>query len=280
MIVPQYAVDAVALGSLYALTALGIGLTFGVRRLINFAHDDFVMAGGYALTVPSTAIAATLFIGDWPWPAMILAILLIVMLIALLTERIAFRPLRGSSPATLLISSFAASFALQQIARFVWNSDAKGIGVGNALNKAINIGALRITGLDIITMAITLVLLVGLVFFLKFTRHGLKIRAASEDFEMARLLGVKANTVIAIAFALSGALAGVVVISALIWCLRRLEVGFDIGGMEISVPGGVQELGLAIVILAILMLRPRGITKRREINCPFGARGSTKFQNK
>ena len=107
----QNAIDALALGSLYALTALGIGLIFGVMRLINFAHGDLIMIGGYALIVPSSAAAAVAFIGAWPAPAMVAAIVFIVMLFALACERLAFRPLRRADPSVLLITSFALSFS-------------------------------------------------------------------------------------------------------------------------------------------------------------------------
>ncbi|MGH6932188.1 MAG: ABC transporter permease subunit, partial [Dongiaceae bacterium] len=97
----QVAIDALALGSIYALTALGIGLIFGVMRLINFAHGDLVMAGGYALIVPSGAAAATLFIGAWPTPLLVAGITLIVVLLALACERLAFRPVRRAAPSVL-----------------------------------------------------------------------------------------------------------------------------------------------------------------------------------
>lgn len=206
----QHLIDAISLGSLYALAALGVGLIFGVMRLINFAHGDFMMVGAYALIVPSTAIIATPLIGAWPAPVMIVSILAIVVVLALVTERIVFRPLRQADPATLLIGSFAVSFFLQHLVLIVYSGRPKAIDVLSGLNEQVFVFGLRIPKLEIVTIVITFVLLSSLALFLKRTTFGLQMRAASEDFDMARLLGVRANTVIAMAFAISGLLAGVV----------------------------------------------------------------------
>ena len=206
----QHLIDAISLGSLYALAALGVGLIFGVMRLINFAHGDFMMVGAYALIVPSTAIIATPLIGGWPAPVMIVSILAIVVVLALVTERIVFRPLRQADPATLLIGSFAVSFFLQHLVLVVYSGRPKAIDILSGLNEQVFVFGLRIPKLEIATIVITFVLLSSLALFLKRTTFGLQIRAASEDFDMARLLGVRANTVIAMAFAISGLLAGVV----------------------------------------------------------------------
>ena len=112
------AIDALALGSLYALTALGIGLIFGVMRLINFAHGDFIMIGGYALIVPSTAATATLFVGAWPVPFLVATVFIVVILLALACERLAFRPVRSAAPSVLLITSFALSYFLENAVIF------------------------------------------------------------------------------------------------------------------------------------------------------------------
>src|SRR5262245_64411766 len=98
----QTAVDGISLGSIYALAALGIGLLFGVLRLINFAHGDFISIGAYALIVPSLNVVATMYIGTLPWPAMVAAVVVVVILVALVSEAVVFRPLRAASPATMM----------------------------------------------------------------------------------------------------------------------------------------------------------------------------------
>ena len=123
-------------------------------------------------------------------------------------ERVAFRPLRGASPATLLIASFAVSYGLQNLAILIEGSAPKGTSVSTWLSESVQIGSLSIPKLDLVTVGVTLVLLIALGLFLQRTRMGVQMRAAAEDFRMARILGVKANTVIATAFAMSGLLAG------------------------------------------------------------------------
>ena len=109
----QNLVDALALGSIYALTALGIGLLFGILRLINFAHGDMITIGAYALIVPSADVTARLLIGSWTPAAVIIAISMIVVVAALITDAAVFRPLRTASSPTLMISSFAVSYIIQ-----------------------------------------------------------------------------------------------------------------------------------------------------------------------
>jgi len=206
----QVMVDAMALGSLLALVALAIGLVFGVMRLINFAQGDYITIGAYALVVPAASLTPTLLIGALPVPLMVAGVLLVVVMLALATERVAFRPLRDSDPATLLISSFAVSYFLQHMIMLVHTGRPKSIGIGQALTTPIDVFGLRVPGIQVVTMAVTAALLIALVVFLKRTPMGIQMRAAAENFQMARLLGVPANRVIAMAFVISGVLGGTV----------------------------------------------------------------------
>ncbi|HET7714767.1 MAG TPA: branched-chain amino acid ABC transporter permease [Bauldia sp.] len=221
----QTLVDAVSVGGLYALTALGIGLIFGVMRLINFAHGELVMATGYTL----------LALFGMPLPVMLMGGLATAVLLALATERVAFRPLRGADPATLLISSFAVSFFLQKTLILFVDSRPKGIDFLPLLGRQIEIAGVRLQALQLVVIAVSAILLVGLTWFLRTTRFGLQMRAAAEDFRMARMLGVRANRVIATAFALSGLLA------AAVSCLVVAQTGI------------VQpRMGLQLVIIAFV----------------------------
>jgi branched-chain amino acid transport system permease protein len=184
----QTLVDAVSVGGLYALTALGIGLIFGVMRLINFAHGELIMIAGYALL---------LFIGQPLWVA-VLAAVAAALILALIIERAAFRPLRDADPATLLIASFAVG------------SRPKGVDFLPALGQQVAIGGVRVQLLQGVTILVSAVLLGSLTWFLKATRLGLEMQAAAENFRMARVLGVRANRVIAAAFAISALLAAAV----------------------------------------------------------------------
>ena len=206
----QILVDAFSLGSLFALSALGIGLVFGIMRLINFAYGEFITFGAYALVVPSSGLVAVKFIGNWPTPAMVAAIVTLVVALALLTERVAFRPVRQANPATLLISSFAVSYMLQHLILFVHSSRPKSVNILPELTEPFVGLGLRIPIIDVVTIVAGAVMLAGIAGFLKLTSFGIQMRAAVEDFRMARLMGVRANTVVAVTFAITGVLAGTV----------------------------------------------------------------------
>jgi branched-chain amino acid transport system permease protein len=196
----RYAIDAISLGAMDALIALGIGLVFGLMRLVNFAYGDLVTSGAYSLYVLSgVALGIAL-------PVM----LLVVVILALLQERIAFRPLRDADPMTLLVTSFALSYLLQNLDTMIFNSRTKGIALPTFFSDQFTVAGLAIPNLDLVTIGVTATLLVGLRFFLAKTALGLQILAAASDFSMARMLGVRANRVIAVAFGISGLLAGIV----------------------------------------------------------------------
>lgn len=295
----QNAIDAIALGSLFALTALGIGLIFGVMRLINFAHGDFIMIGGYSLIVPSSAMTATLFIGAWPTPFLVATICLIIILLAVASERLAFRPLRDAQPSVLLITSFALSFFFEHLVIMIYGGRPKALNLWEGLIEPVMIAGVRIPALQIITIGVTMLLLLLLVLFLRYTPMGVAIRAASEDFRMARLLGVRANRVIAVAFAISGFLAAVVslllvaqtgvlsfhmgiplvlfaFVATVVGGMGSL-VGAVLGGFVVGVSSVVFQTVLPIelrpnrdvfvygMVLLILLLRPSGLVKVKSI---------------
>jgi len=221
----QILADALSVGSLYALTALGIGLIFGVMRLINFAHGELITFSAYTL----------LALFGLPLPVMLTGALAVGIALALATERAAFRPLRNADPTTLLISSFAVSFFLQKLLVLLVGSRLKGLNFLPELGRKVELSGVRLQLLQIVTVAVSIVLLVGLTWFLRATRLGLQMRGAAEDFRMARVLGVRANRVIATAFALSGILA------AAVSCLIVIQTGV------------VQpRMGLQLVIIAFV----------------------------
>ena len=297
--VVQNIIDALSLGSLFALTSLGIGLIFGIMRLINFAHGDLIMIGAYALIVPSAAVAPQLFIGAWHPAAVVAAIILIVIIFAVACERLAFRPLRDADPSVLLIASFALSFFFQNLVLLIYEGRPKGVDLWPVLTDPFLLGDIRLPRLQIVMIAATAALLLLLVLFLKRTAIGRQMRAASEDFMMARFLGVRANRVIAAAFAISGLLAAVV---SLLFVVQNGVLKFDMGVPLVlaafvgTVVGGMGSLTGAVVggfvvgvasvffqivlplemrlnrdawvyglILVILLLRPGGIVKVKAV---------------
>ncbi|MBL8581057.1 MAG: branched-chain amino acid ABC transporter permease [Rhizobiaceae bacterium] len=248
----QTMVDAVSVGALYAMSALGIGLLFGIMRLINFAQSEFVTVGVYTLMLSA---------GLW-FPFAALLAIVVVVLLALAVERAAFRPVRDADPATLLITSFAVSYLLQYALVLIFGARPIGFDLLPQLGQPVLIGEVRIPRLNIVTIVVTVVLMAAVALFLRRTRIGIEMRAAAVDFRMARLLGVRADRVIAVAFGLSGLLAAVVSVlfaaqtgtASPAMGLQLALVGFVatvIGGMG-SLPGAVLG-GLAVGAVTVLL---------------------------
>jgi branched-chain amino acid transport system permease protein len=206
----QTVIDALSLGSLYALAALGIGLLFGIMRLINFAHGDYISICAYALIVPSADAMSKLFIGAWSWPFVIVSILAVGMVAALASNLLVFRKMRKAHPQNLMVVSFALGFVIQNLLLMIQGARPKVISLWPELTQIVSIGGLRFPLLQLVTIAVTLALLLALRLFMHNTSYGVRMRAAAEDFTMARYMGVKADMVIGLAFAISGMLAGVV----------------------------------------------------------------------
>ncbi len=285
----QVLVDALSVGGLYALTALGIGLIFGVMRLINFAHAQLIMIAGYAVLLFFAQSAALAVAG-----AVAGAVLL-----ALLIERTAFRPLRGADPATLLIASFAVSFFIEKTMIMLVGSRPKGVDFLPLLAGQIDIAGVRLQLLQLVNIVVSAVLLVATTWFLKSTRLGLEMRAAAENFRMAQVLGIRANRVIATAFAISGLLAAAVAClfvaqTGLVQPRMGLQlviiafVGTVIGGLG-SLPGAAlggflvgaatillqallppdlrvfREAFLFLAVAVVLVVRPQGLMPARGL---------------
>lgn len=225
----QSAVDALSLGSLYALIALGVGVLFGVMRMVNFAHGEFITVGAYVL----------LLAGGAAWPVAVLAAVLAVITVSLLAERAAFRPVRSKDPAVLLITSFAVAYLIQNLVVLVAGARPKTLDFGSTLTKAIGIGGIEIPRLAILTLFTTVVLIGMLTYFFRCTRLGVRFRAVAEDTEMARLLGVRVRPIAATAFAISGMLAAVV------------SVLLVVQGGTVSPAMGLQPVLVALVATVI-----------------------------
>jgi branched-chain amino acid transport system permease protein len=195
--------DAVGLGALYALMAVGIGLVFGVLRLVNFAYGQLIMAGAYTLAFTST----------WPLAFSIVACFAVVVALSLAMDTVVFRPLRGQSPAVMLVTTFAIAFLLQAVALIVDLRDGTLGEVAPSLsylNEPVTILGAEVRKITLVSIAVAAVALLLLALLLTRTTIGLHTRAAAADFRTARLLGVRANRVIAFSVFLSGLLAAAV----------------------------------------------------------------------
>jgi branched-chain amino acid transport system permease protein len=285
----QTLADATALGAIYALMAVGIGLVFGVLRLVNFAYGQLVMAGAFALALAS----------EWGWPnwAGILLCFAVVLVLSMILDRLVFRPLRSHSPAVMLVATFAVAFLLQSIA-LLWFGPLGKIASSLAyLNRPVTISSVDIRKIAIVAIVVAVLCLVALSALLERTTVGLHMRAASMDFETARLLGVRANRVIGVAVLLSGGLAAVVAVMLTVqtplvtpdFALRDTIIvlaGVVLGGMNRPIPAtlGGFAIGFASGILGgalptnqsqylptflfaavilVLLVRPGGIFARR-----------------
>ena len=198
----QAIADAISLGALYGVVAVGIGLVFGVMRLINFAYGELITGGAYVLA----------YTGGWPAPLAILMCVVAVVALALVQERVAFRPLlrRDASPVAMLVATFAVSFLLQAIYLLAFGTRGEIVGTLGQLNRAFTIDGVEIRWITVVTTVTGGVLLLGTGALLNRTSVGLHVRAAAQDFRTARILGVRANRVIGLSFVIAGVLAAAV----------------------------------------------------------------------
>jgi branched-chain amino acid transport system permease protein len=278
--------DAIGLGAIYALMAVGIGLVFGVLRLVNFAYGQLIMAGAYVLA----------FTSGWPVAASIATCFAVVVALSLAMELVVFRPLRGQSPPVMLVTTFAIAFLLQAIALIVdLRDDTLGevAAALTSLSAPVTIAGAEVRKITLVSIAVAAGALLLLALLLARTTIGLHTRAAASDFRTARLLGVRANRVIAFAVVVSGLLAAAVAVMMTVtlplvtpdFALRDTIVvlvgvvvgGIDrlwtatLGGFTIGFVSGVLNGVLptdktvylpsavfALVIL-VLLLRPAGL---------------------
>ena len=286
----QQFVNALSLGSVYALLAIGVAAVFAVVGLINFAHGEVLTLSGFAMLLAANA--------GWPWETFIPIAILTGAVAAVLMERIAFRPVRDAPPVTLLLTSLGLSLIIQS-ALLLWRGPRpETINMPDFTESTLHIGGVVVHWLDIATILTTLVALAGLNLFLRKSVRGLAMRASSEDFTMTRMMGVRANTVITASFAVSGVLAGIAAffylgattgqvgydygfnlllkgfVAAVIGGLGSLSGavlgGFIVAGLEvflqITLPADQTPYSAAIVfgiVILVLLFRPQGIVGAR-----------------
>jgi len=279
----QQVVNALSVGGTYALLALGLAVVFSIMRLINFAHGDLMTIAGYTLLFAVSLVS---------FPLAVLLACAVAILAAVAIERVGFRPVRRANMATMLLTSFAISVILQVAFQNLISARPLTFETPALLMGTVDIGVL-VARSQIISIIVTLSILVALMAFYNGTIIGMAMRAAASDFEVCRLMGVRANSVVAAAFAISGFLAAV---AGVFWVAQRSSVdplmGFlpvlkafiavVLGGVG-SLPGAVlggfllgalevlcrailppdysayrDALVLALVVL-ILVIRPQGL---------------------
>ena len=263
----QQAINAVSIGSLYALMAIGLAMVFGILRLINFAHGDIIMVGSYTTLL--------LMVSGMPFGVAAIVGVAASVVAGLVMERVAYRPIRGAPDVAMLLTSFAVTIFLENVAILLFSPTSRPFPAPSILGTSLEFGALRISSIDLIAIGVTLVLLVFLTLFITRTDVGISMRAASTDLLAARLMGINVNVVIAYAFAIGSLLAGVV---GLLWSARvgkvdplmgfypvlKAFVATVIGGLG-SIPGAILG-GYLLGTLEILLqgLLPASLTPFRD----------------
>lgn len=289
----QQLINALSVGSLYALVAVGLSIIFSLLRLTNFAHGDMMMIGAFATLFAQLAgmsFLAAVGVG-----------ILVSALAGVIIERVAYRPVRGAPDVTMLLTSVALTYILENLGILLFSSSPRNFPLPEWMNHLYRFADGRITfnNINLLTLGVTLLALLFLNGFVRRTRVGLGMRAAAEDLTAAHLVGVDVNRVIVVAFVLASAFAGV---AGVLWAAQAGVVepqmgftpllkafvaaiiggfgsipgaivgGFVLGGLEVliqSLPGewGLSSYRDALVfalLIAFLLFRPGGILGVRQ----------------
>lgn len=194
-------ISGLSLGSIYALIALGYTMVYGIAKMLNFAHGDIIMVGAY------TVVVSVASLGLPPVVAILLSIIVCVI-VGVVTERAAYKPLRKAPPLSVLITAIGVSYFLQNIVLLIFGSEQRSFP-SIFPSKQLQLGSLSINLQTILTLVVTLIIMIVLSLFISKTRLGKAMRAVSEDKEAAELMGISVNRTISITFAIGSALAAV-----------------------------------------------------------------------
>ena len=258
----QQLVNALSVGSLYALIAVGLSLIFGILRLSNFAHGDMMMIGAFATVLLTTSGLSFL-------PAFLLGIV-VAALAGVIIERVAYRPVRGAPDVTMLLTSLALTFILENLGILLFTASPRNFPLPDWMTRLWSLldGRVTFTNINVLSVGLTVISLLFLTWFMRRTTVGLGMRAAAEDLGAAQLVGVRVNRVIVVAFMLASAFAG---LAGVLWAaqagvvdplmgftpLLKAFVAAIIGGLG-SLPGAVLGgylLG-ALEVLIVAFLPP------------------------
>jgi branched-chain amino acid transport system permease protein len=288
----QQAINAVSLGSLYALVAIGLSMVFGILRMTNFAHGDMMMVGAFA----------TLVLGAAGVPFWLAALggVAFGALAGVIVERIAYRPVRGAPDVTLLLTSLAVTYILENLGILIFTSSPRNFPIPDFMNTAIQFmdGQITFTAINVMTIVLTTISLALLGWFVTRTDAGLGMRAAAEDLGAARLVGLDVDRLIVVAFAIASGFAG---LAGVLWAAQAgivepdmgftpllkafvaaiiggfgsiagaLVGGYILGALEVLIvaflPSAVSPYRDAIVfafLIAFLLFRPNGLLNRAQ----------------
>lgn len=219
----QNCLNGISIGSSYALIAIGYTMVYGILRLINFAHGDIFMMAGYFMIISMTNFMI-------PWYASIVIVIVATILLGVLTEKIAYKPLRNSPRMSVMISAIGVSYLLQNLATYLFSALPKPYPQIGFLNTKITIGNISTSLVTFVTPILTLILVVSLVVLINKTKIGMAMRAVAKDFEVARLMGIRINNIISFTFVIGCGLAAV---GSVLYFIPRPQV-YPLSG---SLPG-------------------------------------------
>ena len=199
----SYLINGISLGSVYAIIALGYTMAYGIARMLNFAHGDIIMVGGFTVFTIVTTMGGSPVVG-------ILASVVVCTVLGVTIERVAYRPLRDASPLAVLITAIGVSYLLQNVALLIFGSNAR------QFTSVITVPALKLAGgklsissVTIVTILSCIVIMAALMTFINKTKMGQAMLAVSEDRGAATLMGINVNRTISVTFAIGSALAAV-----------------------------------------------------------------------
>lgn len=217
----QHCLTGISLGGAYALIAIGYTLVYGILRLINFAHGDIFMMAGYFMIFAMSS---------FPWFVAVPVVLLATVLLGIVIEKVAYRPLRTAPRMSVMISAIGVSYLLQNLATYLFTALPKGYPEIPFLKKIFQIGGLSASLVTFLTPVLTLIIVYILMILINKTKIGMAMRAVSRDYDTAALMGIKINRVITFTFAIGSLLAA---IGSLLYFTDRMTV-FPFSG---SLPG-------------------------------------------
>ena len=221
-------INGLSLGGIYAMIALGYTMVYGIAKMLNFAHGDIIMVGGYIIYV----FMAT----NNPLLAIAMAIIGCVIL-GIVVEKVAYKPLRGASPLAVLITAIGVSYLLQSLAQIIFGS-------ANKMVTVYDFGSVTILGVpmqvsSLVTLGVTVIVMIALTIFIKYTRIGRAMIAVSEDKGAAQLMGINVNGIITITFAIGSALAA---LAGLFYLLKAPSISSTFGAMP-----GIKAFTAAVI---------------------------------
>ena len=221
----QNCLNGLSIGSIYALIAIGYTMVYGILRLINFAHGDIFMMAGYFMIICMTDLLI-------PWYISIILVIVFTVLLGVIIEKVAYKPLRSAPRMSVMISAIGVSYFLQNFATYLFSAQPKGYPAAEMgfLSKTVQIGSISTMLVTFITPILTVALVFALVFLIKKTKIGMAMRAVSRDFETARLMGIRINGVISFTFAIG---CGLAAIGSVLYFIPRSSV-YPLAG---SLPG-------------------------------------------